>query len=82
MLDLAKKLKFRFMKSDDISQLCKKLEKEGYTTIIKEDAETTYNGHRVYDLYVFKDDILIIKIMYINRNNGTEYKQHILYYIY
>ena len=82
MLELATKLKLIFMKSYDALQLCNKLQREGYTVIICKDEETKYHGEDMFNIYVYKDDVLVIKVVFIDRNDETEYKQYILYYSY
>ena len=82
MLELAHNLERRFKNSYDALQLCSKLKREGYTVIICKDDETKYHGQDMFNIYVYKDKELMIKVTYIDRNDETEYKQYILYYSY
>lgn len=82
MLDVARNIKCRFMNSKDIYNVDKYLKSEGYTTIsgIYDDAKL--NGETIYFLNVYKEDNLIVQVLYTLRDDDTDYKQYIYSIIY
>lgn len=78
MFDEGKSLARRFKQTRDIFDLCKKLEKENYTIEYGKD-NTKINGEYLDCIRVLKDNKEKIKVLYLARNDDSNYKQYVYY---
>lgn len=82
MLDEARSIMIRFKRSKDVSKTGSMLAREGYTVIDIPDDELKIQGETAYHIYVYRDDRLLVDVVYTLRNDETDYKQYIQYINY